>query len=100
MSAVEERSYVEEARREKRAALEARGHPGVRLPVRAHAHGGRRRAALYREEMEDQGPRRRESPAGIVALRSPGQDQLSGISRTRSAKIQLYFRQDELGDAV
>ena len=42
------RSFVEAARREKRAALEAAGRAGVRLPVRAEPHRGRGAGRLRR----------------------------------------------------
>ncbi|MEZ0332580.1 MAG: lysine--tRNA ligase, partial [Gemmatimonadales bacterium] len=55
MSAVEERSYVEEARREHRAALEARGIPAFAYRFE-RSHTVAQARGLYREEMEDQGP--------------------------------------------
>jgi lysyl-tRNA synthetase class 2 len=94
MSAVEERSYVETARREKRAALEAAGVPAFayrydRTHTVAEARG------LYRDEMGDQGPV--VSLAGrIASLRSQGKTSFLDLE-DGSAKIQLYLRRDELG---
>ena len=47
MSVVEERSYVEEARREKRAALEARGIPAVAVITDRFAQSVRAIAAAH-----------------------------------------------------
>ncbi|HEY7503421.1 MAG TPA: lysine--tRNA ligase [Gemmatimonadales bacterium] len=95
MSAVEERSYVEEARREKRAALEARG-------IRAFAyryersHTVAQARELYRDEMGDQGPV--VAIAGrIASLRRQGKTSFVDLE-DGSAKVQLYLRRDELGE--
>ena len=56
MSAVEERSYVEEARREKRVALEARGIPAFAYRYE-RSHTAAAALALYRDEMGEAGPR-------------------------------------------
>jgi lysyl-tRNA synthetase class 2 len=95
VSAVEERSYVEEARREKRAALEARG-------IRAFAyryersHTVAQARELYRDEMGDQGPV--VAIAGrIASLRRQGKTSFVDLE-DGSAKVQLYLRRDELGE--
>jgi lysyl-tRNA synthetase class 2 len=92
---VEERSYVEEARREKRAALEARG-------IRAFAyryersHTVAQARELYRDEMGDQGPV--VAIAGrIASLRRQGKTSFVDLE-DGSAKVQLYLRRDELGE--
>ena len=71
VSTVEERSYVEAARREKRAALEAAGRSALRLPVRAHPHrrGGARRLSATPWARTG---RRSRSPDGSQSLRSQG----------------------------
>ena len=55
MSVVEERTYVEEARREKRAALEARGIPAFAYRYE-RSHTAAEALALYRDEMGERGP--------------------------------------------
>ena len=95
MSAVEERSYVEEARRENRAALEARGIPAFAYRFE-RSHTVAQARELYREEMEDQGPV--VAVAGrIVSLRRQGKTSFLDLE-DGSAKIQLYLRRDELGE--
>jgi lysyl-tRNA synthetase class 2 len=95
MSAVEERSYVEEARREKRAALEARGIAAFAYRYdRSHSVAEARE--LYRDEMGDQGPV--VAIAGrIASLRRQGKTSFVDLE-DGSAKIQLYLRRDELGE--
>jgi lysyl-tRNA synthetase class 2 len=95
VSAVEERSYVETARREKRAALEAAGVPAFAYRYdRTHSVAEAR--GLYRDEMGDQGPV--VSLAGrIASLRSQGKTSFLDLE-DGSAKIQLYLRRDELGE--
>jgi len=92
---VEERSYVETARREKRAALEAAGVPAFAYRYdRTHSVAEAR--GLYRDEMGDQGPV--VSLAGrIASLRSQGKTSFLDLE-DGSAKIQLYLRRDELGE--
>ena len=75
MSTVEERSFVEAARREKRAALEALGvQPFAYRYERTHT--GAEALAAYRDEMGETGPRSR-SPGGS----SPG------VPRARSCSV-------------
>ena len=92
---MEERSYVETARREKRAALEAAGVPAFAYRYdRTHSVAEAR--GLYRDEMGDQGPV--VSLAGrIASLRSQGKTSFLDLE-DGSAKIQLYLRRDELGE--
>jgi len=95
VSVVEERSYVETARREKRAALEAAGVPAFAYRYdRTHSVAEARE--LYRNEMGDQGPV--VSLAGrIASFRSQGKTSFLDLE-DGTAKIQLYLRRDELGE--
>jgi lysyl-tRNA synthetase class 2 len=95
VSTVEERSYVEAARREKRAALEARGVPAFAYRYQ-RTHTALEALALYRDEMGEQGPT--VSIAGRLAeLRSHGKTVFAHLEDS-SGRIQVYFRQDTLGD--
>ena len=95
MSAVEERSYVETARRDKRAALEAAGVPAFAYRYdRTHTVAEAR--ALFRDEMGDQGPV--VSLAGRIARRAPQGKTTFLDLEDGSARIQLYLRQNELGE--
>ncbi len=92
---MEERSYVETARREKRAALEAAGVPAFAYRYE-RTHSVAEARALFRDEMGDQGPV--VSLAGrIASLRSQGKTSFLDLE-DGSAKIQLYLRRDELGE--
>jgi lysyl-tRNA synthetase class 2 len=90
------RSFVEQARRANRAALEARG-------VRPYSyryertHGAADAAALYQDAMGEQGPL--VAVAGrLAALRMQGKTMFAHLEDA-SGGIQLYLRQDGLGDA-
>lgn len=94
MSAVEERSYVEAARREKRAALEARG-----VPAFAYRY---QRTHTARQALEAYGDSGQEGPevsiAGrIAALRSQGKTTFLHLEDA-SGRIQVYLRRDQLGE--
>ena len=93
MSAVEERSYVEEARREKRAALEARGIPAFAYRYE-RSHTAAAALALYQDEMGENGPRVRVA-GRLDSLRSKGKTAF-GHLEDPSGRIQVYFRQDVL----
>jgi lysyl-tRNA synthetase class 2 len=95
VSAVEERSYVEAARREKRAALEARGVPAFAYRYQ-RTHTATEALALYRDEMGEAGPRVRVA-GRLDALRSKGKTAF-GHLQDASGRLQVYFRQDVLGD--
>ena len=91
-----ERSHVEEARRAKRAAIEALGI----LPY-AYAFDRTHPAAdalgLYDDAMGEDGPA--VTVAGrIVALRSQGKTGFAHVEDA-SGRIQIYFRRDALGPA-
>jgi lysyl-tRNA synthetase class 2 len=95
VSTIEERSYVEAARREKRAELE-------RLGIQAYAyryersHTAAAALAQYRDEMGDAGPRVR--IAGRVnRLGSHGKTTFAHVEDS-TGRIQVYFRQDALRD--
>ena len=93
---IEERTFVEAARRESRAALEALGvSPFAYRFDRTHACAPAVR--LYEDDMGEHGPE--VSVAGrIVAWRSQGKTAFGHIEDA-SGRIQLYFRQDALGEA-
>ena len=95
MSAVEERSYVEAARREKRAALEAMGvQPFAYRYERSHTTAEARSA--YQEGMGEVGPG--VSIAGRVVSWRPKGKVIFGDIEDPSGRIQVYFRQDELDE--
>jgi len=96
MSETPERSFVEQARRANRAALEARG-------VRPYAyryertHGAAEALALYHDTMGEEGPL--VAVAGrLAALRGQGKT-MFGHLEDASGRIQVYFRQDALGES-
>jgi lysyl-tRNA synthetase, class II len=95
VSTVEERTYVEAARREKRAALEARGVPAFAYRFE-RSHTVAQARDLYRDDMGDQGPV--VAIAGrIASLRHQGKTSFVDLE-DGSARIQLYLRRDELGE--
>jgi lysyl-tRNA synthetase, class II len=96
VSTVEERTYVEEARREKRAALEARGVPAFAYRY-VRSHTASEALALYNASGEEDGAS--VAIAGrIVALRSQGKTAFMHLEDT-SGRIQVYFKKDLLGPA-
>jgi lysyl-tRNA synthetase class 2 len=95
MTTVEERSYVEAARREKRAALEAAGVPAFAYRY-DRTHSAAEALALYRDEMGEAGPRVRLA-GRLDSLRSKGRTAF-GHLEDASGRIQVYFREDALGD--
>jgi lysyl-tRNA synthetase, class II len=95
VSTVEERSYVEAARREKRAALEARGvRPFAYRYERSHTAA--QALALYRDEMGDAGPRVRVA-GRLDRLGSHGKTTFGHVEDP-TGRIQVYFRRDVLGE--
>jgi lysyl-tRNA synthetase, class II len=95
VSAVEERSYVEAARREKRAALEALGvRPFAYRFERTHT--AQEAAAAYRDGMGEKGPS--VAIAGRIASWRPKGKVIFGDIEDPSGRIQVYFRQDELDE--
>ena len=92
---IEERTFVENARRESRAALEAMGvEPFAYRFERTHACAAAIR--LYEDSMGDEGPEVKVA-GRIAAWRSQGKTAFGHIE-DGSGRIQLYFRQDALGD--
>jgi lysyl-tRNA synthetase, class II len=92
----EERSFVEAARREKRAALEAAGVPAFAYRFE-RSHRAADAVAAYRDEMGENGPE--VAVAGrIVELRSHGKTTFLKLE-DGSGRIQIYLRRDQLGDA-
>jgi lysyl-tRNA synthetase class 2 len=96
VSTVEERSYVEAARREKRAALEARGVPAFAYRYE-RSHTAAEALALYRDDMGEAGPRVRIA-GRLDSLRSKGKTAFAHLEDP-AGRIQVYFRQDVLGEA-
>jgi lysyl-tRNA synthetase class 2 len=95
VTTVEERSYVEAARREKRAALEAAGVPTFAYRYE-RTHSAAEALALYRDDMGEAGPRVRVA-GRLDSLRSKGKTAF-GHLEDAGGRIQLYFRQDALGE--
>ena len=95
MRVVEERSYVEAARRDKRAALEARGIPAFAYRYQ-RSHTAAEALAAYRDELGDSGPR--VCIAGRVdRIGSHGKTTFAHVEDP-TGRIQVYFRRDALGD--
>ncbi len=91
----EDRTYVELARREHRTALEAMGTaPFAYRFERSHLAADA--LSAYHEDMGDAGPE--VSIAGrLVSWRSQGKTAFGHVE-DRSGRLQVYFRQDHLGD--
>jgi lysyl-tRNA synthetase class 2 len=91
----EERSFVEAARREKRAALEAAGVPAFAYRFE-RSHRAAEAVAAYRDDMGEQGPA--VSVAGrIDSMRSKGKTAFFHLEDA-TGRIQIYLRRDTLGD--
>ena len=96
MADVGERSYVEEARREKRAKLEAMGVAPFAYRY-ARTHTAAEALAAYDPAMGDDGPEA--AVAGrIVSYRSQGKTAFAHVEDA-TGRLQLYFRLDALGPA-
>ncbi|HKP51007.1 MAG TPA: lysine--tRNA ligase [Gemmatimonadales bacterium] len=94
MSTVEERSYVEAARREKRTALEALGmRPFAYRYERTHT--ATQALAAYQDDMGDSGPKVR--VAGRLDRFGSHGKTAFGHLEDPSGRIQIYFRRDALG---
>jgi lysyl-tRNA synthetase class 2 len=95
VNTVEERSYVESARRENRAALEAMGvQPFAYRYERSHTAAQARLA--YQEGVADEGPN--VTIAGRIVSWRPKGKVVFGDLEDSSGRIQVYFRGDDLGD--
>jgi lysyl-tRNA synthetase class 2 len=93
--AEEDRSFVEAARREKRAALAAAGVPAFAYRYE-RTHSAADALAAYRDEMGEDGPA--VSVAGrIDSMRSQGKTAFFHLEDA-SGRIQVYLRRDALGD--
>ena len=96
MSGVDERTYVETSRRDKRAALEALGVPAFAYRFE-RSHTARDALALYRDEQGEDGP-----PVVIAgrieSLRHQGKTAFAHLE-DGTGRIQVYFRRDRLGPA-
>ena len=94
MSEVDGRGYVEEARREKRAALEAAG-----IPAFAYAYDRTHLAVdaldAYDDAAGDHGPE--VAVAGRLVAWRPKGKVVFGHVEDMSGRIQIYLRQDQLG---
>jgi lysyl-tRNA synthetase class 2 len=94
VSATEERSFVEAARREKRAALEALGvQPFAYRYERTHTAA--EALAAYRDDMGEEGPE--VSIAGRIESWRPKGKVVFGHIEDPSGRIQVYLRRDDLG---
>jgi len=95
VSATEERSYVEAARREKRAELEQLGTAPFAYRF-DRTHSAAQALAAYDDAMGDEGPEVRVA-GRVSAWRSQGKTAFAHLEDA-SGKIQVYFRRDRLGD--
>jgi lysyl-tRNA synthetase class 2 len=92
----DDRSFVEAARREKRAALEAQGIPAFAYRYE-RSHTAAETLAAYDDAMGDNGPA--VAVAGrIVGMRSQGKTTFLHLE-DGSGRIQVYLRRDQLGEA-
>jgi len=92
----DERSFVEAARREKRAALEAGGVPAFAYRYE-RTHTAAEAVASWDDAMGESGPA--VAVAGrIVGMRSQGKTAFLHLE-DETGRIQLYLRRDQLGDA-
>ena len=95
MTNPEDRNYVEQARRDTRAQLEALGvRPYAYRFDRSHIAADA--VAAFRDDQGDQGPEVRVA-GRVVALRSQGKTMFAHLE-DHSGKVQIYVRQDTLGD--
>jgi lysyl-tRNA synthetase, class II len=93
VSPVDARTYVEEARREKRAALEAAGVPAFAYRF-DRSHKAAAAVALYDDAMGEHGPM--VAVAGrIVAFRSQGKTAFAHVEDV-SGQVQIYLKKDLL----
>ena len=93
---MDERTYVEEARREKREALEAAGIPTFAYRYE-RSHVAAEAVGLYHDTMGENGPA--VAVAGrIVALRSQGKTAFAHLEDV-TGRVQVYFKKDLLGPA-
>ena len=93
----QEKSFVELARREKLAALRARGiEPFAYRFARTHTAAGAAAAYVDEAEAGEAGPA--VAVAGrLVAIRAHGKTMFAHLADA-SGRLQLYFRRDDLGE--
>ena len=96
----DELNFVEEARREKLDALEARGHRAVRVPVRAHAHRGRGASPLLPRRDGRRGPGGARSPGRIVAWRGARQDHFAHLADASGPRSSSTSARTSSGTSV
>jgi lysyl-tRNA synthetase class 2 len=92
----DDRSFVEAARREKRAALEAQGIPAFAYRYE-RSHTAAEALAAYDDAMGDDGPAA-DVAGRIVGMRSQGKTTFLHLE-DGSGRIQVYLRRDQLGEA-
>jgi lysyl-tRNA synthetase, class II len=95
VSATEERSYVEAARRDKRAELEKLGVAPFAYRF-DRTHTATQALGAYDDAMGEAGPELRVA-GRIAAFRSQGKTAFAHLEDV-SGRIQVYFRRDALGD--
>ncbi len=95
MSDTDDHSYVVAARREKRAALEAAGIPAYAYAYE-RTHTAAAALAAYADAMGDEGPV--VAVAGRITAWRPKGKVVFGHVEDVSGRIQVYLRQDQLGD--
>ncbi|MDQ2670857.1 MAG: lysine--tRNA ligase [Gemmatimonadota bacterium] len=91
----DERSFVEEARRSSRAAIEARGISAFAYRF-DRTHTAAEALALYDDAMGDAGPA--VAIAGHIVAWRPKGKVVFGHLEDVSGRIQVYLRRDELGE--
>ncbi len=95
MTSAEDRNYIEQARRDTRAQLEALGvHPYAYRFDRSHSAAAA--VGAYQDAMGDAGPLVKVA-GRVVALRSQGKTMFAHLE-DHTGKVQIYVRQDQLGD--
>ncbi|HEY3934688.1 MAG TPA: lysine--tRNA ligase [Gemmatimonadales bacterium] len=91
-----ERTYIEAARREKRARIEALGVPAFAYGFE-RSHTAADALAAWNDGGSDEGPEVR-AAGRIVALRGQGKTIFAHVE-DQSGRIQVYFKRDSLGAA-
>ncbi len=94
MTDATDRSFVEEARREKRTALEAAGIPAFAYSY-ARTHDTTAAIAAYNDSMGDDGPE--VAVAGRIVAWRPKGKVVFGHLEDGEGRIQIYLREDGMG---
>jgi lysyl-tRNA synthetase, class II len=95
VSTTEERSYVEAARRDKRAELERLGVPAFAYRYE-RSHTTQQARDSYQDAMGEDGPRVK--VAGRIVSWRPKGKVIFGDLEDASGRIQVYFKKDDLGE--